>query len=74
MTGTLDFPASFPYNTSIGNDGTKYPGHARLKRAFGWCEKAAAAPVNTSPSPAVNVFPVADRRCAVYSAGVYWTC
>ena len=27
----------------------------RLKRAFGRCEKAAAAPVNTSPSPAVNL-------------------
>ena len=51
MTGTLDFPALFSYNTTIGNDGTKYPGHARLKRACGWCEKAAAAPVNTSPSP-----------------------
>ena len=51
----LDFPTFFPYNTTIGNDGTKYPGQVRLKRAFGRCEKAAAAPVNTSPSPAVNL-------------------
>ena len=72
MTDALDFPALFPYNTTIGNDGTKYPGQMRLKRAFGGWKKAAAAPANTSPSPAVNVFPVADRRCAVYSAGPAW--
>ena len=56
MTGLLDFPAPFPYNTTIGNDGTKYPGHARLKRAFGRWKKAAAVQVNTSLSPAVNLF------------------
>ena len=50
----LDFRLFFPYNTSIGCDGIKYPLHARPKRAFGWWKKAAAASANTSLSPGVK--------------------
>lgn len=56
MDFCIDFRLFFPYNTSIGFDGIKYPLHARLKRAFGWWKKAAAAWANTSPSPGVKLF------------------
>jgi len=51
----LDFPPVIPYNTPIGNDGTKYPLHVRLKRAFGWWKKAAAALANTSLSTGMKL-------------------
>ena len=52
----LTFRLSYPIIPSIGNDGIKYPAHARLKRAFGWWKKAAAVLANTSLSPDVNFF------------------
>lgn len=52
---TLDFLRPFPYNTTIGNDGIKYPSHARAQRAFGWWKRAAAAMANTSLSPTVKL-------------------